>query len=582
VLENNGAVLVGWIRDRTAHIARWGAGAWLELSSPGPGRAVALAVSEGGAVIAAVFDATAAVHMLSGELWTQLGPTVPLGSFVGEPQLAVASATRLAIGWIDAAGSLAVTRWDGSAWTALAPIIVGVPPSGFDHVSLAARGSTIAIAWDQWAGSFGVLAAVATGDASSWTPLGHALDVDVAGNALAPAIALDSAEHPIVGWSELIETNWRGVIARWSGSRWTIVGGPTWLPEANVQPTRPTIALTPGDAPVIGFAADGQIGVARFDGPAIAGDGLTSRPPLAGCTFSATAPAMLLSQTGCFTISSPGHPTPHLALVPYDVVVELWSDGAKKRRWIALPDGASMTGSPTGAWAAPPGTFVIKEFALETTPGDPATRRAIETRVLVADPLLGWQGFSYRWNAAGSDATLEPDSEDIATWAMDDGSTHRHLYPSRSECLSCHQASYGPLLGLRASQLARWFDYGGVIADQAATLAHLGVGPAATAAPFASPHDPSETWERRMRGYMAANCAHCHNPNDIAVHDLRYTTPLDQTNLCPDIVPGDPAASRTFQLVSSRPGMPPLGTLATDPLAIQILGNWISGMTSCP
>lgn len=85
-----------------------------------------------------------------------------------------------------------------------------------------------------------------------------------------------------------------------------------------------------------------------------------------------------------------------------------------------------------------------------------------------------------------------------------------------------------------------------------------------------------------MRGYMAANCAHCHNPDHIAVHDLRYTTPLAQTNLCPDIVPGDPGASKTYQLVSSRPGMPPLGTLATDPLAIQTLGNWISGMRSCP
>jgi len=41
-------------------------------------------------------------------------------------------------------------------------------------------------------------------------------------------------------------------------------------------------------------------------------------------------------------------------LVPYDVVTELWSDNAHKRRWIGLPDGAPvMALSATGAWAAP-------------------------------------------------------------------------------------------------------------------------------------------------------------------------------------------------------------------------------------
>jgi hypothetical protein len=601
VVDGDGSVLVGWIRQSAAHVARWTTGAWTELASPGAGRAIALAVPEGGPPIVAAFGATATVQALSDQGWVPIGPAVPLANFVGEPQLAVASATRLAIGWLDATGTISVMRWEGSVWTALAPIVVGVPPAGIDRpalpfgsaavgaqvpavdrLSLAARGMTIAVAWDQWAGSFAVLAAFAPGNATTWTQLGHALDVDVAGDAVAPVIALDAAERPIIAWTELIETAWRGVIAQWSGSGWTIVGGPTWLPEDGAPPERPTLALAPGDAPVVGFTVGGRVGVARFDGPAVAGDGLMVRASLAGCAFSAAAPPTRLSQTGCFTIPTPGQAVPHPGLIPYDVVVELWSDGARKRRWIALPDGTSMSASATGAWAAPPGAFVFKEFALETTPGDPATRRAIETRVLVADPARGWQGFSYRWNATGTDATLEPDDEDIVAWPMDDGSTHRHVYPSRSECLSCHQGSYGPLLGLRAPQLARWFDYGGVIADQAETLAHLGVGPASNAAPFASPHDPSETWEHRMRGYMAANCAHCHNPGDIAVHDLRYTTPLAQTNLCPDIVPGDPAASRTYQLVSSRPGMPPLATLATDPLAVEILGNWISGMTSCP
>jgi hypothetical protein len=582
-LDDAGAPLAGWIEGGVAHVARWDGAAWQDLPSPGSGTAIALAApAAGGAPVVAVFGTGATIATLAGGAWQPLGASVALSGFTCEPQLAAASTDRAAIAWIDPAGTLRVARWNGAAWTALAPIALGLPPTGCDRASIAARDDTIAIAWDQWAGSRSVLAAEASGAATTWTRLGHLLDVDIDSDATAPAIALDASDRAIVAWTELIETAQRGVIAHWSGAKWTIVGGPTWLADATSTPTRAALALGAGDVPVVGASSAGALDVARFDGPAVAGPGLDTRATLAGCAFSAASPPALLSQTGCFTIAPAGHATPHPGLVPYDVVNELWTDGAKKRRWIALPDGASMTTLPTGAWNPPAGTFIVKEFALETTPGNPATRRAIETRVLFKDASAGWQGFSYRWNAAGTDAMLQTDGEYVYGWPMDDGSTHNHFYPSRSECLSCHQSTYGPLLGLRAPQLARWFDYDGVIADQPTTLEHLGVHAASNAAPFISPQDPSETWEHRMRGYMAANCAHCHNPQDIAIHDLRYTTPLAQTNLCPDIAPGNPSGSKVYQLVSSRPGMPPLGTLAVDPLAVQLLGNWITGMTSCP
>jgi hypothetical protein len=200
---------------------------------------------------------------------------------------------------------------------------------------------------------------------------------------------------------------------------------------------------------------------------------------------------------------------------------------------------------------------------------------------LVRDAALGWRGFSYRWRADGANADLITDGQQIGLWSTTAG-THAHVYPSRSHCLSCHENSYGPMLGIRPTQLARWNDYGGVIADQLDTLAHLDVGPASDAAPFVSTHDPSQTAEQRTRSYMAANCAHCHNPSHIAVKDLRYATPLADTRLCEVIVPGAPAQSEVFQRVTSRPGMPPLATLEVDPLAEEILGAWISAITSCP
>ena len=105
---------------------------------------------------------------------------------------------------------------------------------------------------------------------------------------------------------------------------------------------------------------------------------------------------------------------------------------------------------------------------------------------------------------------------------------------------------------------------------------------ASTVAPYISTHDRSATWEQRARAYMAANCAHCHNPNNIAIKDLRYTTPLAQTRLCEVIVPGSPPQSVVYARVTQRPGMPPLGTLAVDGHADTLFARWISGMTSCP
>jgi hypothetical protein len=468
-------------------------------------------------------------------------------------------------------------RYD-SSWTALAPIQV----SAGSRMSVAARGSTIAVAYDKWAGSYGVLAAIASGGATAFTQLGKPLDVDIAGDARDPAVALDAYGNPIVAWTELVETAQRGVLARWSGSAWTLVNGTSWLQSATATPSAPHLALGAGDTPVVGTMTTGAIQLARFNGPRAASVGMSTRASLAGCGFDAAAPAALLSQTGCFDLSVAKRPTAHAGLVPYDVVAELWSDGAKKRRWIGLPDGAAMTLAANGSWSAPVGTIMVKEFALETTPGNPATRRPVETRFLVNTAASGWLGFSYRWNTQGTDASLLADSAQNIGWQLDDGTTHTHVYPSRQHCRSCHYVANGPLLGLRPEQLARWFDYNGTIADQLPTLAALGVGPATTPPAFTAPHDPSASAEKRMRGYMAANCSHCHNPQYISIKDLRYATPLSSTRLCEVIVPGSPDSSIVYQKVTSRPGMPPLGTAAVDPLARELLGTWISGMTSCP
>lgn len=554
--------VLAYLAGGQAIVMGWEGAAWIPLLAGGAATQIALGTNGADPVLAVAHDGVITVRTLSGGTWHAVGAELPAS---GVLDLSVAGAV---VGWVDASGGHVALLASG---TVLPPV------PGALHLSLAARGSTVAFAWDALAGSLGVYAGLATG--TTWTRLGGVLDVDAAGNAERPVIAIAADGAPVLAWQEMIEGAPRGITARWDGSAWKILGGRSWL-ASDTTPAGLAIAL--GDrAPALAYTANGALGIARFNGPRDPALGRRSRAPLAGCAFAAASPPATALGSGCFTLVGPGQVTPHAGLVPYDIISELWTDGVKKRRWIALPDGAGMTSSATGAWDAPGGTVIIKEFALETTAGNPATRRAVETRFLVRDGAT-WSGFSYRWRADGSDADLLTDGQQTQAWPLDTGGTYTHYYPSRSQCNSCHEGSLGPLLGLRPEQLQRWYDYDGVIAEQLPTLVALGVGPTSTIAPLPSPHDASQTIERRTRGYLAANCAHCHNPDHIAIKDLRITTPLAQTRLCEAIVPGAPASSRVYQLVTERPGMPALGSLVPDPLIGSLVGTWIGGLASCP
>ena len=231
------------------------------------------------------FGATAGVRELAGSTWQPLGMDITVAApIVGEPALAAGAAGKPAIGWVGSDGYLRAYRYDTS-WTA--------DRSARGRYRVAARPRrawhAVAVAYDQYAGSYSVVAAQVTG--TTWTFLGRALDIDISGDAVAPAIAYDSSGAPIVAWTELVETNQRGALARWNGSGWTIVGGITWLDDPQAVPSRSRIALDAGDAAVVATSANGAGAVARFNGPRVAALGLTSRASIAGCSVRCRQPA---------------------------------------------------------------------------------------------------------------------------------------------------------------------------------------------------------------------------------------------------------------------------------------------------
>src|SRR6185312_1604844 len=61
----------------------------------------------------------------------------------------------------------------------------------------------------------------------------------------------------------------------------------------------------------------------------------------------------LLSQTGVFKDTR--NLVPSTGLIPYDLVVASWSDGASKLRWASVPQGGKIQFSPGGDWVFPAG-----------------------------------------------------------------------------------------------------------------------------------------------------------------------------------------------------------------------------------
>ncbi|MHA7838045.1 MAG: PQQ-dependent sugar dehydrogenase [bacterium] len=243
----------------------------------------------------------------------------------------------------------------------------------------------------------------------------------------------------------------------------------------------------------------------------------------------------LLSQTGLFVDTA--SLSPAAGLIEYEVTTPLWSDGAAKRRWMALPDGGKITFRSEDHWEFPIGTVFVKHFELEQ-PGSPPRR--LETRIMLRQTDR-WIGFTYRWNAQQTDASLLRDGlrEDVPLAA---GGSQTWIYPSPADCLACHSAPTGRVLGVRTRQLNRLFDYPLVTDNQLHAWNCIGLfdtdildpdtGDPDVFARHVAIEDATASRARRARSYLDANCAICHQPGTaIADMDLRSGVLIGDMNV---------------------------------------------------
>jgi mono/diheme cytochrome c family protein len=346
--------------------------------------------------------------------------------------------------------------------------------------------------------------------------------------------------------------------------------------------------------------AGGLMGSAVFAGPLPYG--LDARVPIGPYlnnimppTSTAFAFPPVLSQTGAF--SDVSTLTPSTGIIPFNVNSPLWSDGASKSRWVAVPnDGPPYTPDeqisfvPTGEWTFPNGTVFIKHFEL-TVNEITGEKKRLETRLLVRNSAGAVYGVTYKWRADNTDADLLPGAldEDIPITTSSGTHIQKWSYPSRGQCLVCHNSVANYVLGVKTHQMNGDFTYPstGRTDNQLRTFAHIGLlnpapneGDIPTFLKTVAVTDTSVPVQYRMRSWIDANCSHCHRPGGFGPgYDGRFYTPLEDQNLINSfVVFRDLSNSLLYQLDNTvgQGQMPPLAKNVVHEAAMANMRQWIA------
>jgi hypothetical protein len=393
-----------------------------------------------------------------------------------------------------------------------------------------------------------------------------------------------------------------------------------------------------------------EVGDAGDAGDATVTDCVTPATP-GTCTLPAdlNVPICKLSLTGCMQQAKPTQFA--TSAHPYEVNSPLWSDNASKTRAFVLPPGGKIhvldcaaDGGPdlasctapdndpkdlavdNGKWIFPTGSVMIKNFIFNG--------KFVETRLLMhvdaatsaANGGYLWIGYSYAWNEAQTEATVNPSSRiEVMFDTETDAGVVDWRYPDRVDCNTCHNLSNGGgTLGLEMDQMNRVVNG----TNQIDAFAALGLFdtapvkpyPAALAEPYTNAQlgltgTPGATAEQEARSYLAVNCGFCHRPdfNDLGF-DLRYNLTLTQAGLCNTpaqkpatgvdtnggtllLAPGHHANSalwiRPHEAIPPDAGvdldspreyyrMPQLATYVVDPQGTAVIAQWIDSLQTCP
>ncbi len=301
---------------------------------------------------------------------------------------------------------------------------------------------------------------------------------------------------------------------------------------------------------------------------------------------------------------------------PFAITARQWQDGATAEHFVALPGDGVIVDHGTHPkplpgnvnwhnfrYHFPAGAVLVKTLSLNG--------RRVETQLMHFDGE-NWNAYTYAWRDDQADADLVPAAGAEKELAVPDrvraGQTvpYTWQFGSRAQCAQCHNSWSEYTLAFTPLQLNT--------GDQLAELTGQGVmrrvdkdskprppftpAEAAKEPKFADPHGQG-TPADRAKGYLHANCGHCHRFGgggsvDFELHagadlnDKKLRTPPTRGAFdipaARVVAPGRPGQSvllyRMAKFGSGR--MPHLGSEVPDPHGLALVRDWIRSLESVP
>ncbi|MGL4423937.1 MAG: c-type cytochrome, partial [Gemmataceae bacterium] len=370
---------------------------------------------------------------------------------------------------------------------------------------------------------------------------------------------------------------------------------------------------------VIGFAEDaaGEIYYLDYDSGTVHTLDKKSSESYDPAQFPKTLSATgLYSQVASHTLAA--------GVQPYSLSAHQWDDYGISEHFAAFPGESAAThheqkkmlpGNVNWHFFSihfPKNAVLGKTISLDMTVNDPKTRRRVETQLLHFDGE-NWSAYTYAWRADGSDADLVPKDGaekdlQVVDPAFENGiRRQRWNYASRAQCFQCHNFWSEFALGFQLDQLNREIPTPSGSQNQLTYLGEMGLlHRMATGDKPMPPYTAEEcgkkpkliageSLENQARGYLHANCAHCHrfgaggsvnlelhtsaNLKDraIGVKPARGDFRLPDAKI---IAPGEPTKSVLYYRMAKFGAgrMPHIGSELVDPRGTKLIYDWITAM----
>lgn len=220
---------------------------------------------------------------------------------------------------------------------------------------------------------------------------------------------------------------------------------------------------------------------------------------------------------------------PSLHVLPFEPSSPLFTDYAKKKRFVWMPEGqrATFNGSES-ILELPVGAALIKTFYYDNVQNIevPGQSRIIETRVMIRKSD-GWIFANYVWNEEQTEALYDmAGSISAVDWIDANGSSQsaNYVIPNESQCIVCHKKqvineggveTINIPIGIKPQNLNFNLNYGTEVKNQLTKWIEQGYLEEGFEFPSAEAtvvnyNDVSQPIAARARAYFDSNCAHCH------------------------------------------------------------------------